>query len=55
MPKSRGGLTSFLGKDCLNKDILISNRVLRLTLKTRDSQFYQRHDVALFGSKNEKT
>lgn len=35
-PRSKHSLTSFLEKNCLNKDVLTSNRSLRVVPKTKN-------------------
>ena len=52
-PMSEGSPTELLEGDCLDKDI--SNGSLRLAPKTRNSQVYQRHDIAPLGFKSRRS
>lgn len=52
--KFKNSLIGFLRENCLNKNVLTSNKSLWLALRTENSQLHQCHDIALFGSKNRK-
>ena len=52
-PKSRDNSPTFSEEDHLNKDILITS--LEPTSIIRDSQVYQRHNVATLSAKSERT
>ena len=51
-PSSRGASSSFLEKDCLGEDVSVI--ALERVPKTRDSQLYKRHNVALLGPKSRR-
>lgn len=50
-PRSGGGLISFLEKNCLKKNLSVSNMSLQLAHKTFNNFLYQRCEVAIFGLK----
>lgn len=52
-PRSRGCLSIFLKKDCLDEDVLVTS--LESALMIRDFQMHQCHNVVLFGPKSRKT
>lgn len=53
--RSKSGLTDFLKEDCLNKNILTSNRLSQQAPKIGNSQLYQHRNVIPIGPKTEKT
>lgn len=42
-------------KDCLNENVLTSNKSLKLEPKTKNFQLYQRYNVTFFYLKNAKS
>ena len=52
--KSKSSSTDLSNEDCLDKNVLVSDRSSRLALKTRDFQLHQHRDVALFVPKSRK-
>lgn len=52
VPRSKHGSKSFLEKNCLNKDVLTSNRSLWVVPKTKNFQLHQHYNVAFFDQKS---
>lgn len=53
-PRFKVNSTSLFKEDCLNKNVLASDRLSQLAPKSRNIKLHQRQDFALFDSKSER-